>query len=459
MIRRKVAIIGGGLSGSMMAMALANMQDGPEIILIEKNPQMLGRGVAYHHDFTHQPLNVVASAMSLYPDKPMHFYEWLLENHFRYNHLIPEVYPKLFAPRKIFGDYLVENLETVHSKASGRFQIRIDEVVSISEVNGLFQLILDSGVTVEANDVVLALGNFPPADLFPDDHALNTSMRYFSNPWTDKIYSNIAGDENILLLGTGLTAVDVVLGLKVRGFRGKVSMISRRGKLPVAHNLASGPVTLEYPGHCHPRDAYFWFKKILKANKQFPFSAIVDGLRPHTQRFWTEWTIEEKKYFLRRLRPFWEITRHRIPPASRLILENLMNSDQLRIGKGEIFNADVTPGGIKVLFSINGEKNEDVFHKIINCTGPESNYRKVKFPIIRNLIEQKKVVSDILGLGINCTPAGEILNAENSIVPGLWCIGPMRKAALWETTALREIREQVKLLTGHIATAIALHHS
>ncbi len=448
MSRKKIVIIGGGLSGTLVALNLARSKKDVEFVLVEKNPGMLGRGVAYHHDFTHQPLNVVAAGMSLFPDQSLHFLNWLQVNHFRYKHLLPEVFPKVFVPRKIFGDYIVEHLDQAHQLASGRFQIRIDNAVSLENSGKEYKICLESGALLYADHVVLALGNFPPADLFDANDPQNKDPRYFSNPWSDKIYSDITGTENIMLVGTGLTAIDVILGLKVRGFNGKITMISRRGKLPLAHDLTADPVKLEYPGHLHPRDAYFWVKGKINNNKHIPWTAVVDGLRPLTQKFWQEWTIDERKYFLKRLRPFWEIARHRIPGVSAVILDQLVESGQLLIGKGQINKALSTPDGIQLDYNFDKKKQEGLFQKLINCTGPESNYRKVRFPIIRNLIEQGKVVSDELGLGISCSADGGIIDSNGEKVPGLWCVGPMRKAVLWETTAIRELREQaVELAT------------
>lgn len=444
---KRYLIVGGGLSGTLVALNLALNNKGAEIILVEKNPGLLGRGIAYHPDFTHQPLNVVAAGMSLFADRPDHFVNWLQQNYFRYRHLLPAVYPKVFVPRKIFGDYIVEHLDAIHHEASGRFQIRIDEVISVREDGERHVVALESGVQISADHVVLALGNFPPADLFGEKHATYRDPRYFSNPWTDKIYSNIGENEHVLLVGTGLSAVDVVLGLRLRNFSGKITMISRRGRLPLPHNLAADPVKLEYPGPLHPKDAFFWVKKKIKEERQSPWTAVIDGLRPLTQQFWQSWSIEEKKYFLKRIRPFWEIARHRIPAASFFSLEELSARGSLAIGKGEVTDAKALPQGLEVSYTFNGKNESAVFQKLINCTGPESNFRKVRFPVIKDLIGQGKVVADELGLGINCTPDGKLLDAEGKIVRGLWCIGPMRKAVLWETTALRELREQAVALS------------
>ncbi|HTL80405.1 MAG TPA: FAD/NAD(P)-binding protein [Bacteroidia bacterium] len=442
--KKRILIVGGGLSGTLVSLALARLNKTTEFLLVEKNPGMIGRGIAYNHDFTHQPLNVMATGMSLFSDEPNHFLDWLTENKFRYRHLLPDVNPKVFAPRKVFGDYIVEHLDRIHHIAPGRFQIRIDEVVSLRRKENKFRAKMESGTEIEADHVVLALGNFPPGDLFPENDPVNSDPRYFSNPWTDRIYSNLGGEEHILLVGTGLTAVDVVLGLKTRGFKGKVSMISRRGRLPLPHDVNTIPVKLEYPGHLHPREAWQWLKNKIESDKNNSWVAYLDGLRPLTQEFWKSWSIEERKYFMKRLRPFWEVFRHRIPLASHTLLSEMEKSGQLLIAKANISEAKLSAAGIEVVFDKKSGLKNDVFSKIINCTGPESNYRKVKFPIIVNLMNQGLVTADELGLGIKCTADGKIIDKNNSTVEGLWCIGPMRKSALWETTAIRELREQAE---------------
>jgi uncharacterized NAD(P)/FAD-binding protein YdhS len=126
----------------------------------------------------------------------------------------------------------------------------------------------------------------------------------------------------------------------------------------------------------------------------------------------------------------------------------MMEKGQLVLIKGTIEEASVSSNGIEILYRSESGLNSQVFQKVINCTGPESNYRKVRFPIIVDLIARGKVKIDELGLGIKCTPEGSIINDQGEVEQGIWCIGPMRKAVLWETTALRELREQSSALTA-----------
>jgi len=448
---KRIVIVGGGLSGTLMALQLAGKSKDTEIIMLEKNPELLGRGVAYHYDFTHQPLNVVASGMSLFPDRLNHFVEWLQENSFRYNHLLPSVTPNTFVPRKIFGDYIVEHLKKTHHEYAGSFQIRIDEVLGISKKQNKLHVNLESGIALEADHVILALGNFAPADLFPDNEAVTKAPGYFANPWTDQVYSHLKGNEKILLVGTGLTAVDVVLGLRSRNFAGKVAMLSRRGKLPMPHDLSAPAPVIADPGYLTPRDAFFWLKAEIQKHKNIPWTSVMDGIRPLTQEIWKRWSWDEKKYFLKRLRPIWEVVRHRIPAQSSTVLAELVNEGRLTIDKARIDSAKLHADGIEVTWTDQGGTHSEVFQKVVNCTGPESNYRKVKLPVLANLIDEGMLVNDPLGLGILCTPEGRILGKGEKVIDGLWCIGPMRKAVLWETTAIRELRIQAKEVAEFIA--------
>jgi uncharacterized NAD(P)/FAD-binding protein YdhS len=442
---KRIIIVGGGLSGTLLALQLAGNKNA-EIILLEKNPQMLGRGVAYNYDFTHQPLNVPASGMSLYADEPDHFVHWIQQNAFRYNHLLDSVSPDAFVPRKIFGDYIVEHLQKAHHEQAASFQIRIDEVLSIKRSGAKLEATLESGIQLEADHLVLALGNFPPGDLFPDNTEVINAQGYFPNPWTDRVYSHLSGNENILLVGTGLTAVDVVLGLKTRNFKGTISMLSRRGKLPLPHDLSQPPVEIADPGYLTPRDALRWLTKEIRTRSNTPWTAVMDGIRPHTQNIWKRWSWDEKKYFMRRLRPIWEVVRHRIPAQSAALLSEMVSAGQLHIGKAKIHSAKMHADGIEVFWNDDNGTHSGVFQKVINCTGPESNYRKVKLPVLADLVAQGLLVNDPIGLGILCTEDGNILDKDNRPVNGLWCMGPMRKAVLWETTAIRELRAQAKEL-------------
>lgn len=442
--RSKVIIVGGGLSGVLLAINLCRLDDGPHVLLIEKDHEKLGRGNAYQNEFTHQPLNVVAGAMSMYEEIPDDFLRWLQTNQFRYGNLISGIDETSFVPRKLFGDYLSERLKETLDAHADRLQIVIDEVLSVrSSVTGS-KVILASGAEHEGNDVVLALGNFPPADISALTESAKKSPHYISNPWASNLYATIGMHDRLLLVGSSLTAIDIVLGLYTRHFQGHITMLSRKGKLPSVQVISAQRFSWNLPYLLPPLELTRLLRKTIRENQDIHWTAIVDSLRPFSQQIWAYWSLVDKQLFLARLRPFWETARHRIPSETAEVLDRLQNQNRLSVVKGEVLNLEEIDGGFEARYRNGFNDEAGFFNKVINCTGPESNYRNIQTPVVNSLINEKKVVADSLGLGILCDAEGRILNDLGEVSKGLWCIGPMRKAILWETTALREIRKQAR---------------
>jgi len=122
-----------------------------------------------------------------------------------------------------------------------------------------------------------------------------------------------------------------------------------------------------------------WIRDLIRKNPDVPWPSVMDGLRPFTEKIWLKWTIDEKKYFLRRIRPYWEIARHRIPAnRQRCWMKWWMQPAGLK--KGYIVEAIAVDSGIEIVYRSEGNDIRQVFHKVINCTGPESNYRRFVSP-------------------------------------------------------------------------------
>jgi uncharacterized NAD(P)/FAD-binding protein YdhS len=91
-MRRTIAIVGDGASGTMAAMNLLREAQAPRAIVIVEPRERLGRGVAYSTTYREHLLNVPARGMSAFPDSPSHFLEWLDASG------EPRAGPSLFAP-------------------------------------------------------------------------------------------------------------------------------------------------------------------------------------------------------------------------------------------------------------------------------------------------------------------------------------------------------------------------
>src|SRR5690606_24232851 len=123
---------------------------------------------------------------------------------------------------------------------------------------------------------------------------------------------------------TGLTMVDAVLTLLARGDRGPIHALSRNGLLPRPH---SGQVDVlptaqrqrlasAVRGRTHLRRLVRVIKAAVDeaAREGIGWQAVIDALRPSVPEIWDTLAEDERARFVRRLRPFWEVHRHRIAP-------------------------------------------------------------------------------------------------------------------------------------------------
>nr|HEX4315775.1 FAD-dependent oxidoreductase [Kofleriaceae bacterium] len=380
MTRADVAVIGGGFSGAFTAAHLAAA--GVDAVVIE--PGELGRGVAYARHATDLLLNAPVAAMSALPDRPAHFADWLDQD-------------IRFAPRAVYGDYVAHALREL---ARGPLTHARARAVDVEPAPRGFAIALDDGRRVTARAVVLALGNAPP--------------RAFAGTVDAYADHDVAPDEPVALLGSGLTALDVLARLRRRGHRGRVSIVSRRGLTPIAHGAAGEPVRVPAELVASPslRALLAWWRACARAGASVV--ARIDALRPLLPALWHRLSPGDRAGFAHHVRPRWEVVRHRAPPEVHAVLARGIADGSVAVERGSLADARARAA------------------TIVNCTGPERDLARVPSPLVRALLARRLVARDPLGLGATA-PA-----------PGVHVVGPWRVADDWEATAVPELRVQVR---------------
>jgi len=282
---RAIAIIGGGLSGTLVAANLMRNATTPLTIkLIERKPE-IGKGVAYSTTVDSHLLNVPAGKMSAFADEPNHFLHWLRRNGYH------EVTASTFVPRKIYGVYIQAVLHEAEANAAADVQLEriCDEAIAIKTTTDNVKIYLRENQCLQVQKAVLALGNFP-ASLPQAITALGNNNPYVKDAWSSDAISNLNPEDAILLVGTGLTMVDAVVALHQQGFRGKIHAVSRHGLTPQYHqpttpypafiNLETAPKTARSLVHIVRQE-------VNKAATQGQdWRTVIDALRPVTQQLW-----------------------------------------------------------------------------------------------------------------------------------------------------------------------------
>jgi Uncharacterized protein conserved in bacteria len=440
---KRITIIGSGASGTLLTVnLLRSAADQPlEINLIEKKKK-IGRGLAYSTGSDCHLLNVPAENMGAFEEDPEHFYRWLIENEYDYK-------PKDFVPRRIYGSYLRDVLANAIAEKSSSVKINLieDEAIDVKTGEDCAQVILKSGEILFSDRVVLAFGNFAPSDPPVENPSFTGAEKYFRNPWSEKIYEKIEPADDVLIIGTGLSMVDVVLSFHQRGHRGKIFAVSTHGLLPAVHRLGrdlppfNGEITSQFKISGMMKTVREKIREQEAAGGDW--RAVIDALRPVTQKAWLNIDETEKRRFVRHLGRIWNVSRHRMPAECAAVLDEMRVARRLHLKKGRVRAINLTEDGkLEVIFFQNGLKNKISVDAVINCTGSQTNFSKIDIPLVKNLLAGGLLTPDALNLGVKALPDGRVLNKFGGVSDKLFVIGSALKGVLWESTAIPEIRIQ-----------------
>lgn len=426
-----IAIIGAGYSGLSLALYLYYFSDAPLDIFICDNKNNLFLGAAYSSTNPSHLLNVEAEKMSAYDFQPDHFVAWLRNNPDFLNCLAPIDIAKQYVPRVIYGHYL-KSLATCFQKPSPagvNVKIIPHPVIAINKENNFASLALGNGHNIAAHQVILAYGNLPPSNIF----FANTVAHTIANPWNTNAIKAVPANAPVVIIGSGLTMVDTVLSLLDQQHRGKIYAVSRRGLLPATHQTIHQPFPLhaeEIPKNLKQLIRYLRNKSEAFMETGGDWRAVINSLRPYTQLLWQQFTVVEKKRFLRHLLPYWDIHRHRMAPQVAARINAARTQGQLKIMKGRPI-------------SVQNYDMKIQFDYIINCTGPASiTQLHNTHPLLNNLMTQQLVHADPLGIGIAVAPNCAVLNSEKKPSDWLFALGPPTRGTFWECTAIPDIRRQ-----------------
>lgn len=426
----RVAIVGGGFSGSMLAARLAERGIGS--FLINRTPDF-GLGVAYSTPFEGHLLNVRASRMSALADQPDHFVRWLEAN-------APDFAdPDGFAPRLIFGRYVQARLAGIEARHPGLIERVVGEVAGV-EADGVA---LSDGRRIKADAIVLTTGNPAPRT------ASGGSDRILSDPWAPGALEVIGAEDAVLIVGTGLTMVDMLLSLKGRGWRGKATALSRRGLLPRAHGERPDPV--EAPtaalldGPLSGRLA-----EARDVSGRAGWREMMEGLRPITADLWARADIATRGRVVRHLRPWWDVHRHRLAPQIGAHIDRLLADGRLGVVSGRVKAITADAEGVRLDWCPRQGPAQAPLTGcwLIDCTGP--GHAPEADPVTGPLLTSGRARLDPLRLGLELDASGRVLAADGSPDPRLFVLGPPARAAFWETIAVPDIRKRIENLITRI---------
>jgi uncharacterized NAD(P)/FAD-binding protein YdhS len=453
-----VLIVGGGLSGTMLAVQLLRLPGKRQILVIEPR-QELGRGEAYSAVELGHTLNGNAARMSVDPDNADDLTQWLTA------YIADGGWPEsdqqhvpiseLFPPRGIFGLYAQQRLAEAKALSASTVEHVRAEVVDLEVDEHSTLLTLSDGQQLRGTFAVLATGMFPAARTpQTESSGLNAAA---VDPWDVQAMTQLDPQATVLIIGSGLTMVDAVVSLEQAGHRGPIEIFSRHGLLP--HVRRQPPAWVDFLGEDHslrsPRQLLREVRRQcnLALEQGIDWQAPLDTVRAHIGRLWSQASEAEKRQFVRHIRPWWESHHHRSPPLSAELVARLHGEGRLRIRaasyKGLVpSQGDVTirlrPRGEQAIVQVSGAA-------LINSSGIEYDWRRVARPLPRQLLKRGLIQPGPLALGIAADVSGAVLDANGQVSRRLFAMGPPLRGMWWESTAVTDVAIQAKALAARLA--------
>ncbi|WP_210443406.1 FAD/NAD(P)-binding protein [Nocardioides sp. SYSU D00065] len=462
--RPSVVIVGGGAAGSLTALHLVRVAGrraaGLDITVVDPADR-LARGVAFGtYDASHL-LNVPASGMSVLPEDPGHFVAWRARDEPDRPSL-----PYDFAPRAQFARYLDDSLTEALRTTLGDVSLRHvrDTAVGVERTAGGLRVAVRARRPLDADAVVVATG-LPEAGTEWAVEELRASPFFVPDPWAsgalDVVRRDRTGPRDVLLVGTGLTMVDVTLTLTAAGPADRViHAVSRRGLLPRTHapeqRLAAIPDVSDWGGRLDEVRARAERHVADVRAATGDWRPAVDGLRFRLSELWQRLSESDRAEFLSRDAARWGLHRHRMAPSSRVRLDALEAEDRLRVSAGTVVAArPLARGGLEVELT-DGSVREVGW--VVNCTGPQSDVRRLQNPLLDDLLRPRGgsalAVVATAGMGVR-TVDGRVVDAAGGTDAPLWTLGALRRGELWESTAVPEIRAQALGVATAVLDALA----
>jgi uncharacterized NAD(P)/FAD-binding protein YdhS len=426
---RQVLVVGGGAAGVIASTTLlrnAGSGGTPVDVTLVERARSVGPGLAYGTDDDSLLLNNYVCRMSAIEDDPDHLRRWCLAQGLA-------VTGDTFLPRSTYGRYLAELLRTVPVPSGSGLRTLHDEVVDVVDAGSTYLATTASGAVLTADVVVLALGNPPPRR----ERGLDLlGRRLVGDPWAPDLLDRVSGDAHVLLVGTGLTTVDVAARIAAAHPRVRLTAASRTALLPLRHEPTAPSCEPSFDtGVRTLRDLLREVRRCAAAGVEW--RCVVESVKAVANDVWRALPQQDKEQFVRHVGRRWETARHRMAPAMASVVDSLVAEGRLEVRRWP----EVEPTAYDV---------------VVTCTGPAPVCTPGWNPLVDGLAVKGMLWPGPLGLGVDVDEDGALVDAAGVSARGIHVLGAGRRGAEWEVAAVPDLRRQAARLAARLAGRLDL---
>ncbi|UNK40373.1 FAD/NAD(P)-binding protein (plasmid) [Shinella sp. H4-D48] len=460
--RPVVAIIGGGFTGAALAYHLAGLVGAAAVRIVVYEPRAtLGGGLAYDTAVPVHRINVPASRMSLIPSQGEHFQDWLLETGALDDDAeatTPDGH--VFARRSTFGRYVAAHLQPL--LAAGAVEHHRARVVAIEPAGKAWRIEAEDGTSLVADHLVLATSHPGPQAPAAIERALAGHPRYVADATRPSALAAIRAHDRVLIVGTGLTAADIIAALDAAGHSGNITAVSRRGLRSRGHNLLPQEPFGEFvdPPSRTARALLRQVRRTIAVAEAHgvTWHAVFDRLRAQGGDIWRALPVAERRRLVRFLRPYWDVHRFRIAPQVEAAIEQRLSTGGLGFHAASLVSVVREPDDtIAVTFRPRrgGLPFKGRYNAVVLATGPGHGSILSSQPFLAGLAEAGVLKVDSVGLGIAVDAESRAIGEDGMNVGDIHVAGPLARGTFGELMGLPQVTEHAVFVAERVAAALA----
>jgi uncharacterized NAD(P)/FAD-binding protein YdhS len=482
---KQVVIVGGGYSGSCLAVQLVRQSRQPiAVTIVESRPQV-GPGLAYSTTDPDHRLNAPSFSHTIHPADAWHFTRWCRDQHVLDSDpgaIQPD--GTTFVQRHQFGRYLSAMVRHHASwPATGSSITHChDKAVHAERREGTWHIQLAGGQSLDGNLLLLATGN--------PELRLSTTLAAFKqhlpglieNPLAHGAMDTVEPTDRVLILGTGLTALDVLSTLIRRRHSRPIDVFSRHGLRPapqgpipdaLAQALRSTPLE-EMPASLlldrvlAPAPEFLRTAALPTSNSRLSHWLVAlrhrlangqtqgeswhtgfDELRDAVWQLWPTLPLEEKRRFVRHLKPWYDVHRYRSPPPNEQLIRSAERSGRVRFLRGTVL-----AGGRLVSHARPDAAVTMDYDRVINCAGLDPTSGLRSNPVLMSLHTQGYLRPHPCGLGIETDLVCRAIDQRGQLLDHLRLVGPPTLGTFGDPIGAIYIAVQVHRLVPQILASL-----
>lgn len=454
----RLVVVGGGFTGTILVIHLLRATGRPLDIVVVEPAEELGRGIAYSTPDPAHRINVPSDRMGIAQDDPGEATRWFFEHGILPDRGSADGQGHFYVPRRAYGAYVGDVLRRTLAEAGPRATFRHlrRSAAAVARGEGDWSVELDDGSRLAADVVALCFGHAVPhlPCSLPDE--VRRHPKLVRDPWDRTALAAIEPRDAVLIVGTGLSMADVVLGLRAKGHTGPITAVSRRGLLSRPQGLFIGDIDF-LAGEAPPTTALGLLRlarrRVREADPGLGWQPIADALRSGLPVIWGALPAGEKARVLRRLLPFWDVHRFRIAPQVHEALARDTETGGFRVERGGLDG--LARDGDRLIVSLTrpaGERDTRAFDAVVLCTGPEKDLRNNR--LVASLLGSGLARLDDTGLGIAVDARSRVLDRDGRATPTLLAFGPMTRGTFGEMTGAPDITRHMSHLAARMLDGI-----